>query len=87
MLQNDPAHRLSLADLRCHAWLVGPTASSEQVIQDLKARKTQIEGVVAINSATTVHANPNVFKRHRVQRTVSFKGSEAEEEENKFPPL
>ena len=90
MLQYEPTHRLSLAELKGHPWFAGPTSTHEEVLEDFRLRKAKIDGAASQNTAPapTAQANPNVFKQHRVQRSATEKGAgEEEEEESKLPVL
>ncbi len=44
MLQLEPVHRPSLAEIRCHPWLNGFTASEEDVKDEFRRRKDQLDG-------------------------------------------
>jgi len=39
MLSLDPTQRLSLADLKAHAWFNGPTSTKEELVKEFKERK------------------------------------------------
>jgi len=41
MLSLDPSQRLSIADLKAHAWYKGPTSSNEELKAEFKQRKVQ----------------------------------------------
>jgi len=43
MLQFDPTHRLSMADVVTHPWFSGPTATLEQAQAEFAARKAKID--------------------------------------------
>lgn len=43
MLQFDPAHRLSMADVKAHPWMQGPTPTLEQVQHEFVQRKALID--------------------------------------------
>jgi multidrug resistance efflux pump len=43
MLQFDPAHRLSMAEVKAHPWVNGPVSTLEGIQQDFVNRKALID--------------------------------------------
>jgi len=43
MLQFDPSHRLSLAEIKAHPWYNGPIATLEEIQQEFALRKARID--------------------------------------------
>jgi len=43
MLQLDPTHRLSLEEVKAHPWFNGPVPSDEEMLEEFKHRKIQID--------------------------------------------
>lgn len=43
MLQFDPSHRLSMAEVKAHAWFNGPVATLEDIQQEFAQRKSKID--------------------------------------------
>jgi len=43
MLQFDPSHRLSLAEIKAHPWYNGPVATLEEIQQEFALRKARID--------------------------------------------
>jgi len=43
MLQYDPTHRLTLAEVKTHPWVTGPVATLEEIQHEFAARKAKID--------------------------------------------
>jgi hypothetical protein len=44
MLQLEAVHRPSFAEIRCHPWMSGPTATIEEVREEFHRRKLMLDG-------------------------------------------
>ena len=44
MLQLEAVHRPSIAEIRCHPWLLGECASEDDVREEFKRRKDMLDG-------------------------------------------
>jgi len=43
MLQFNPAHRLSMAEVKCHPWMAGPTPTLSEIQHEFAQRKDLID--------------------------------------------
>ena len=82
MLQQDPTHRPSLAEIKSHPWFNGETASTDEVREEFSRRKAMLDGFADnSNPEPQVDVDPNVFTQNQAHR------GEKGEEESKMPVL
>lgn len=83
MLQLESVHRPSLAEIRCHPWVNGPTATTEEVKDEFRRRKEMLDSYSQNNNQIPDDENgPGILNQHAVHR-----GDNENEEESKLPVL
>lgn len=75
MLQLDPAHRPSIAEINAHAWMQGPVPSKEQVRVEFEGRHKDVKASVQAD-ADAKKAEKAKHPGNKVYRGVDTNGAE-----------
>jgi serine/threonine protein kinase len=91
LLQYNPKHRLSIAEIMTHEWYLGSKPSQEEIFEEFAKRQEYLrdQNMDVDGDADDIDVDPSVFESHTVHRGIGGTGEKSiisERRENTYNP-